>query len=150
MSLLADLLSKNKSGSSNGGNESPLPLNVPPTLSKVHAPVRTLNNRYVKLALMLVVFIALGAFVTAIFSLLGKKKPQVTPAKVVTSSATAPQASLPQPAAVPPVEQVNKARITLGEPPAAEPLKKMAQPHKVTNLRHPAQKLEGAPLQAPF
>jgi Flp pilus assembly protein TadD len=151
MSLLADLLSKNKTGSSNGGNESPLPLNVPPTLSKAQgntAPVRTLNNRYVKLALILVVLFALGAFITVKLSLFGKKIPQTSPAIVVSPSVSAPQVALPQPA-TPQLEQINKARITLGEPTAVEPLKKKARAHKTINSQHTVQKAERPPLQAP-
>lgn len=152
MSLLADLLSKNKTGSSNGGNDPPLPLNVPPTLSKAQgntAPVRTLNNRYVKLTLIFVVLFALGAFMTAKLSLLGKTKPQTVPAKVIAPGAAAPQVALPPPAAAPPLEQVNKARIILGEPTAAEPLKKTVRAHKAINSQHAVQKAERQPLQTP-
>ncbi len=152
MSLLADLLSKNKTSSSNGGNESPLPLNVPPTLSKaqgISSPVRSLNNRYVKISLVLVALTALGVFVTAKLSLLGKKTQQTTPVKVVTPSTAVPQVALPPPAAAPPLEQANKARITLGEPTEPEPLKKRARPHKAINSQHTVQKIERQKLQAP-
>ena len=167
MSLLADLLSKTKSGSPHGGTEKSPLHDIPPTLSKSHgisSNVRRLNNRYVIISLVCLAFIAIGAFVTARFGLLKSSSPKITalapklpqqpaPAKAVASVATPPA----------PIEQAHVAKITLGEPTAPESPKRKTGPHKAKNLKcpppqvatlpkpgatRPAQKIEPAPVQA--
>jgi Tfp pilus assembly protein PilF len=154
MSLLADLLSKNKTGSSPDGKEAPSPLNVPPTLSKAHgipSQVRKIKNRYVIIALVLLAFVAIGVFVSAKFGTPGKTAPkptktlqQPTSAKVVLTGEATQQGVVAPPSAPQPVEQVNKARITLGEPseptptPSPEPRKKKVRPLKAKSPKCPA------------
>lgn len=124
MSLLADLLSKIKTGASSG-KEPPSRLDVPPTLSKAHEvspKVPKFNSRYMVIALVCLVFIALGAFVAIRF---GSKSPSTN--KV---PATAPKIALTPPVAAPPTEQVNPPRITLGEPPAPEAQPPQPEPQK--------------------
>ncbi|MEI6209342.1 MAG: tetratricopeptide repeat protein [Desulfuromonadales bacterium] len=153
MSLLADLLSKNKPGASRGNAEKPPGLDVPPTLSKargIHASVRKLNIRYVVIMVVSVAFVALGAFVTAKFkshSTTVKKKPPLQPRTVQqpalfkdrTSAATPPPAAT----ALPPAEPARIARITLEEPPAPVSVKKHKALHKAKKVRCPPQQPAG-------
>lgn len=144
MSLLADLLSKNKTGSSHDGTKKPPVLDIPPTLFKAHgipARVRKLNNRYVIVAAVSVAFIALGALVTAKFELLSSS--------VQKKTAIQPHVVPAPPALTPPVEQAKTARITLGEPPAPVPHKVASSPPVVISSRHPAQKIRRTVQQAP-
>ena len=146
MSLLADLLSKTKSGSSSDSKQTSSPLNVPPTLSKAHGipgKVNRFNNRYVKLGLVCAAFIAIGVFVAVksrqAGSLAKKSTPMTTqpvqppaPAKVDPIPAVPPIVNLTPPTADP----AKTARINLEEPPAAAaPQKKTARPHRTP--RHP-------------
>lgn len=148
MSLLADLLSKNKAGPSRDGKDIPAQLNVPPTLSKAHgnpAQVRRLNIRYVIISAVSVVLIALGALL-AIRSWLpessAKKKP-VLPPRTVQQPAQNGSASVgaasPQAGTVQPVAQANAARITLEEPPSTGPQKKESRPARAAIPRQPSQ-----------
>ncbi len=132
MSLLADLLSKIKTGASHGGNEPPSHLDVPPTLSKSHkitAKVTKFNNRYVVITLGSLAFIALGALVTAKLGLLStsaKKKP-----------APSTQVGLSPPSTATSTEQSKIARISLGEPPAPVQEKKKVALHKAKSTPSP-------------
>jgi hypothetical protein len=141
MSLLADLLSKTKSGSAPGTPEKPPHLDVPPTLSKargIPAKVRTLKNRYVILSVICVAFIALGGFVAVKFGMLGSSATKkVPPPQIVQKPLQQPPVQRPVSTAKPPVATAVVAKITLGEPVAAEPHKKKAVPHKVKSPKCP-------------
>ena len=151
MSLLADLLSKTKSGSSNDSKEPSSPLNVPPTLSKAHGipgKVNRFNNRYVKLGLVCTAFIAIGVFVAVKYrqvgSLAKKNTPaivppaqQPVPGKVEPIPPVPPIVNLTPPTAAPPADPTKTARINLQEPTAATtPQKKKIRSHRVS--RHPS------------
>ncbi len=153
MSLLADLLSKNKTDSSHGtGKHSPV-VDIPPTLFKTQgtpAHVSTFNNRYVIVAVLAMAFIAVGLFLTAKLELFGssaKKKSTLT-------SQPTQLATPPQTAAIivsPPIEQTTAARISLEEPPPTEPQKKSSRSPKAISSPHPAQKImRPQQLQAPL
>jgi Flp pilus assembly protein TadD len=161
MSLLADLLSRKKPGASPDGAKTSSPLNVPPTLSKarggIPANVRKLNNRYVIIAVVCVVFIALGAFLASksgVLRSVAEKKPplppqalqqqQPVPFKAASSIAAAPLAVSA------PTEQA-KARITLEEPPAHVPVlqKKKIRSHKAKKVKCPPPKAAVKSLPTP-
>jgi len=146
MSLLADLLSKTKTGAARGGNKSPSLLDIPPTLSKVHgitSKVPKIKSRYIVITVVSVVFIALGAFMIAKFGLRGssaRKNPAPPPqskqhidiARPGPFRASSLETGLAPPGGTPPIEQPQKPRITLGEPAVPVPAKKKFAPHKVS------------------
>jgi Flp pilus assembly protein TadD len=149
MSLLADLLSKNKAGSSHGVNETPSQLNVPPTLSKAlgnQVQVRKFDKRYIIVSVALAMFIALGWFVMLkTGALKASAKKNVTPPPQAVQAPVQPKAELttpappqatvtPPPAAAQPAEQVKTARISLEEPPAPAPAKHL-KPHKALHAQ---------------
>jgi Flp pilus assembly protein TadD len=161
MSLLADLLSKTKTGGSGDSKETPSPLNVPPTLSKAHGipgKVNRFNNRYVKLGLVCVAFIAVGAFFAVKSRQMGsliKKSTPVTvppvPAKVDPIAPVPPIVNLTPPAATQPADPTKTARINLQEPPAATAAtNKKPRPHKVPRRppRQPVVKADAEPKAA--
>lgn len=146
MSLLADLLSKSKKGSSGDAKKSPSTLNVPPTLSKArgfNAKVPKLNSRYTILSGVVVLFIAVGVFVIVKSGMLKSAVQQNLPLP-------------PQPVAqIPPLLKAvpftplsSQARISLEEPPAPEPEKKIQRPPKLRSSRRVTQRIE-RPRQQP-
>jgi Tfp pilus assembly protein PilF len=145
MSLLADLLSKYKAGSSQGGSEKQPGRGIPPTLFKgsgIPASVRRLDKRYVLISVICLVVVTIGYFVAANFDKLNPsaKKNPPTPAKTANKlPATAPvqpQITLTPPVVTVPLEQTKNARITLEEPVASSPLKKKIR-HRKEAAPHP-------------
>ena len=155
MSLLADLLSKNKTDSSHGtGKHSPV-VDIPPTLFKTQgtpAKIRTFNYRYIIVAVLAVAFIAVGLFLTAKLELLGSSAKKKSP--LTSQPQPLQQTTPPQTASVivtPPLEQTPAARISLEEPPPTVPPKKSSRTPKAISMPHPAQKIvRPQQLQAPL
>ena len=151
MSLLADLLSKYKAGSSRHGTEKSPILDIPPTLFKaqnIRANVRTFSKNHVILIVACLAFIALGAFMVAKFELLNSTAKKITPTSPRVAQRTAPpidgttSKAGPVPPALPPsAEPPPKARIILEEPAVPPPHKKKSR-HPITTAPHPVQKVE--------
>ena len=141
MSLLADLLSKNKSGALHGTDKSSPSNDIPPTLSKSHgntSKVPKLMNRYVITAAVFVAVIALGSFLTVKFGPVGPSAGKKTalpqsarpqgPGKVGTIVAV-PRIGLTPLAPTTQGGQGKAARITLGEPAASVSREKKPAAH---------------------
>lgn len=154
MSLLADLLSRTKTGSSRDGAETSTPLNVPPTLSKAHgipSKVRWFSNRYVVIGVVCAVFIGIGVFValkSRQVSSLAKKTvpvpakpaPPLATAKVEPIAPVPPLVPLAPPVAPKPAAPPSTAKIKLEEPPAPVAPQKKPRVHTVKRTRHPVPK----------
>lgn len=148
MSLLADLLSKNKATSSTGGSDTPPVLNIPPTLTKasgITANVRKLNNRYVITAAVIIIFTATGALIAAKFEMFGLSKKRASPTPAVSLQQIAPL--LPPIVPTEPLEQAKTARINLEEPPPLLPQKKRSRSAKEVTSHQQVQKVEHPPKQ---
>ena len=133
MSLLADLLSKNKRETEKG-EENPARLDVPPTLSKAHeitAKVPRQKHRYAAVIALLAALLATGALIIIQYSQVNPttaQKPSSRPAQQGSSF----QADMPPrpagPAATAPgqPDEPPAARIILEEPAALPPRGKIA------------------------
>ena len=140
MSLLADLLSKNKAAAQ-GDKKGPSTHNIPPTLSKAHGTTsRTpkIKKRHLAIILVSVASIVFGALLSAKFKLIDatarKKLSQLHSQEPPTTAKTAP-VDTPAPSTAPsaapsPAGPTPQARITLSESAAPAPLPKYSVPHK--------------------
>lgn len=170
MSLLADLLSKTKTGAQ-GDKKGPSTHNIPPTLSKAHgtaARTPKIKKRFLAIIMVSVASIVFGALLAAKFKLINSaaktklselhSEQQPAPAKAGPST--------PLPSAVPGKPSV-PARISLGESAPSAPAPKASVPHKTkphappppirdkiaavpkSNAAAPVAKIERPPQPAP-
>jgi tetratricopeptide (TPR) repeat protein len=133
MSLLADLLSKNKREAENG-EENPARHDIPPTLSKAHeipAKVPRRNRRYIAVSALIAALLATGALIIIKYSQVNPPAAQKTASRTAQQGSsfqadtsprpTGPATTTPGQAAESPV-----ARIILEEPAALPPRRKIA------------------------
>ena len=156
MSLLADLLSKNKAGA-HGDKKSPSTHNIPPTLSKAHgaaAKAPKIKKRYIAVTLAALTSIVFGALLTAKLRSVdsaARKKMSRLHSDQATGSAKSEAVNGPLPGAAAPSvatpsgEQAVKPRISLEEPAAPAPVKKTTVPHKTVLARCPPQSAKAKP-----
>jgi Flp pilus assembly protein TadD len=134
MSILADLLSKNKWGESQGGKE------IPPTLARAQEAVakkQTPKKRYIFIAVAAVVITVAGLAMTSLLGRINSHKPVKYPMPPAAAPVAPPQApvtpSPQQPAQPQPASSIaqNKAAELQPKPNAAFTTKRAPRPHKL-------------------
>jgi len=150
MSLLADLLSKIKTGESHDGDEAPSRLDVPPTLSRSRSASPKVGRAKIRYGIIAVAFSGLIAIGVLAMVMAGKKGssarkgPAIAPqpAQPARNFTTTPfDAGQGPPAAVPPATHSKIARMDLGAVPQEVKHRKTI-PAKVTCPPCPPRKAE--------